>query len=157
MPCSIDGCETAGRLTKGLCLKHYRRLIRTGDPNMVRPPGVPGTTRKHFMYNAWAGMVNRCHNPRNTSYSRYGAKGITVCDRWRGSFTAFLEDMGERPEGMTLDRIDPLGPYAPGNCRWATKVQQRANQDPQAVALGNAANARKKREYWAQWRTERGR
>ncbi len=157
MTCLINGCETAGKMTKGLCLKHYRRLNRTGDPNVVRPPGIPGNTRKHFMYGAWAGMVNRCHNPKNTSYGRYGAKGVTVCDRWRKSFADFLADMGERPEGMTLDRKNPLGPYEPDNCRWATKVQQRANQDPKAVALSNAVNAQKKRGYWARWRAERGR
>jgi len=79
------------------------------------------------MYGAWAGMVNRCHNPNNSSYDRYGARGIVVCDRWRTDFAAFLADMGERPDGMTLDRIDPAGPYAPDNCRWATPTVQRQN------------------------------
>jgi hypothetical protein len=149
MPCQIEGCEAEGKLTRGLCFKHYRRLLRTGSALVVRPPGKPGDLRKHFMYNAWAGMVNRCHNPNNTSYGRYGARGIYVCDRWRQSFAAFLEDMGERPAGLTLDRIDATGPYAPDNCRWATKKEQRTNISAESDARLRAAIGEKKRQYWA--------
>lgn len=79
-------------------------------------------------YNTWQAMRARCHNPKHSAYSRYGAKGISVCDRWRGSFSAFLADMGERPEGSTLDRIDNSKGYEPGNCRWATSAQQYENK-----------------------------
>lgn len=73
---------------------------------------------------SWAAMVQRCTDPGATSYPRYGGRGITVCDRWLASFPAFLEDMGERPEATSLDRIDPDGNYTPQNCRWAdAKVQ----------------------------------
>lgn len=79
-------------------------------------------------YNVWSSMIQRCHNPKNTAYPYYGGRGITVCDRWRKSFVAFLADVGERPSrGYTLDRHpDKNGHYEPGNVRWATrKVQQR--------------------------------
>lgn len=77
-------------------------------------------------YSTWSGMKARCGNPTNISYRKYGARGITVCERWM-EFRNFLADMGERPAGTTLDRIDTTGNYEPGNCRWATPKQQRHN------------------------------
>lgn len=78
-------------------------------------------------YKAWAGMVQRCTNPKNPKWSRYGARGITVCDRWR-DFESFRADMGARPAGMTIDRKDNDGNYEPGNSRWATQQQQGNNR-----------------------------
>lgn len=80
-------------------------------------------------YNSWWGIVDRCTNPDNKDYVRYGARGITVCDRWRDSFNAFLEDMGPRPgPGYSVDRIKNHIGYEPGNCRWATAGEQQNNR-----------------------------
>lgn len=84
-------------------------------------------------YNSWACMWQRCTNPEYSQYGRYGGRGISVCERW-SSFTAFLADMGERPEGRTLDRINTNGNYEPNNCRWATPKEQTANRNPRKDA-----------------------
>lgn len=79
-------------------------------------------------YHSWTSMVQRCTNPRRDNYARYGGQGVTVAPEWVESFEAFLAHVGERPEGTTLDRIDPFGNYEPGNVRWATPSEQEANK-----------------------------
>lgn len=73
-------------------------------------------------------MKQRCHNPRDAAYKWYGGRGITVCDRWLNSFEAFLVDMGEKPDLLTLDRVDGSKGYYKENCRWATLVEQAENR-----------------------------
>lgn len=78
-------------------------------------------------YMSWQAMKQRCLNTKMARYSDYGGRGITVCERWL-KFENFLEDMGERPKGLSLDRIENEGNYEPSNCRWATLSEQRINR-----------------------------
>lgn len=84
-------------------------------------------------YLSWRGAKARCFNENTKTYHYYGGRGITMCARWADpelGFQNFLADMGERPEGHTIDRINNDGNYEPGNCRWATPSQQNSNRGP---------------------------
>jgi hypothetical protein len=97
----------------------------------IRRPGVPINPT----YGTWLSAKRRCQNRNHPRYSAYGGRGIRMDDRWFVSFLQFLADMGERPEGRTLDRKNVNGNYEPGNCRWATSAEQAANRQSSKKAV----------------------
>jgi len=96
----------------------------------LRPARTHGQARhgkRSGEYQSWMAMRQRCNDEKHSNYPRYGGRGVKVCERWL-SFEFFFDDMGARPEGTSLDRINPLLGYEPGNCRWATRSEQNNNK-----------------------------
>lgn len=105
----------------------YKRKTKHGHSGFRRPSKT---------YTCWQSMLDRCENTRCQWFPNYGGRGITVCERWQ-KFENFLADMGERPPGLTIDRVDNSAGYFPENCRWATKTEQNRNTRQNIVLTHN--------------------
>ena len=115
-----------------------------GSPYIVMKEmhGMGGTP----IYNIWMGIKARCLNPNYPRYEYYGGRGIKVCDRWKNSFNNFYVDMGKKPEGMEIDRIDNNGDYEPNNCRWVTHAENCRNTRKTILSMELAGKIRKLRK-----------
>ena len=137
---SLHTMEKGRSVWKCLCDCGNKAIVKAGNlrrnstkscgcyrrENSAKQARTHGMTRSPT-YLTWVSMLQRCENPEATSYEFYGAIGIKVCEAWH-TFESFLEDMGERPKGRTLDRKNPYGHYEPSNCRWATSKEQGENK-----------------------------
>ena len=119
------------------CAARTRKVVR-GDSlisgNTIscncakQTPHITHGLSKSREYSTWEGMVTSCTNPKATRHEHYFDAGVRVCEKWLNSFEAFLEDMGERPEGTTLGRFGDIGNYEPENCAWQTDAEQKFEQ-----------------------------
>lgn len=129
--CGTEKTIAIGGLRRGTTVscgcRKSASAVKLGRSSRAHGESAPGS--KSAEYRTWEAMKARCGNPNHVGYPRYGGRGISVCDRWSGSFSVFLADMGRKPTPKhSIDRIDVNGDYEPANCRWATAKEQSANK-----------------------------
>lgn len=156
MECKVNGC-TSEVLAKGLCKKCYHKaryevkkehiLTQNKAYNKANKKKIKTYKKEYYLsnketvddykknyrklkplYTTWENMKQRCYNPNSVNYKYYGGRGVKVCDRWFNSYESFALDMGERPDGCSIDRIDVNGNYEPDNCKWSTLKEQNNNR-----------------------------
>lgn len=114
----------------------YYAILNNGSKGCVACGAKRHGLYKTPTWNSWSGAKSRCTNTKDANYPNYGARGIKICKRWN-KFENFVKDMGIRPKGLTLDRIDNNGNYKPDNCRWATYSMQNSNQRRRNMKKGS--------------------
>jgi hypothetical protein len=128
------------RLNSRRITRTFRGSSQDAQEELYRLTGLSGYASSDWgslEYESWHRMKQRCRNPNSEGYKNYGGRGITVCRRWLSSFANFLADMGPKPSPRhTIDRINNDGDYEPGNCRWATPIEQARNRRPAQFRSG---------------------
>lgn len=145
-PCTCS-CGTKRLVKAGSLTSGKSKSCGCYHKEQVTLHGQTGTKT----FKSWDSMLQRCLNPNAPDYRRYGGRGIRVDPRWVASYDAFVSDMGQRPEGSSLDRVDVNGNYGPENCRWSTRSGQQRNKRNTPMLEWNGATL-----SWADWADRTG-